>query len=770
MNHQHEAHETKEGVLDPVCGMTVDPATAKGGRHEHGGKTYHFCSASCRTRFAADPGKYLEPEPPAAAPAAPAGTIYTCPMHPEVRQEGPGDCPLCGMSLEPELPGGGDDGEAELRDMTRRSVIGGTLAALTVLLAMGGMLLGHDAPPSWGRVSPWLQLAFATPAVFWAGLPLLRRGWDSVKHRSPNMFTLIALGVGAAYLFSAAATLAPGLFPASARDEHGLLHLYYEAAAAITALALLGQVLELRARQRTAGAVRALLDLAPKTALLVRDDGSELEVPLETVLAGQRLRVRPGEKVPVDGVVLEGESWVDESLVTGEPMPARKAAGDAVTGSTLNGSGGFLMRAEKVGRDTLLARIVAAVAAAQRSRAPSQSLADRVSAWFVPLVILSSLLAGAAWLAWGPAPSLSHALVAAVSVLIIACPCALGLAIPMSVMTAVGRGAQLGVLVRDAEALETFSAVDALVLDKTGTLTEGKPRVTEIAPAAGVSADELLRLAAAVERGSEHPLAKAVTTAAAERGLSLPELTGFSSVAGRGVTGSADGVSVAVGTAEHAGAGRELVDRANALRGLGRTVLFASAGGRPLGLLAVSDPVKPGAAAAVAALKAEGVEVVMATGDHLLAAEAVARLVGVPRVEAGLKPEEKLALVERLTAQGRVVAMAGDGVNDAPALARAAVGVAMGAGADAALESAGITLVKGDLDGLLRARRLSRAFRRNSRQNLFFAFAYNAVGIPLAAGALYPHFGLLVGPMFAGAAMSLSSVSVILNALRLSRA
>ncbi len=770
MNHLHEhSHDAKEGVLDPVCGMTVDPATAKGGRHDHNGTTYHFCSVSCRTRFAADPAKYLTEETPP-APAAKPGAIYTCPMHPEVRQEGPGDCPLCGMSLEPLEPSAEAEDDSELRDMTRRTIVGGALAAGTVALAMGGMWLAHEAPPWLGRWSPWLQLGLSAPAVFWAGLPLLRRAVDSVKHRSPNMFTLIGLGVGSAFLYSAAATVAPGLFPASARDAHGMLHLYYEAAAAITALALLGQVLELRARKRTAGAIRALLSLAPKTALRVAADGSEAEVALAEVGVGDRLRVRPGEKVPADGAVVEGESFVDESLVTGEPMPVRKRAGDAVTGSTLNGAGGFLMVAEKVGGDGLLARIVTLVAAAQRSRAPSQSLADRVSAWFVPLVVLASLLAGAAWLLLGPEPRLSHALVAAVSVLIIACPCALGLAIPMSVMTAVGRGASSGILVRDAEALEILAAVDTLVVDKTGTLTEGKPRLTEVVPAPGVTDDELLRLAAAVERGSEHPLAKAVVDAAREKGLELPPLTDFASVTGRGVSGRAGDVVVSVGTADHAGgATSELTATADRLRGQGRTVFFVGSLGRSLGLLAVSDPVKADAAAAVAALAAEGVAVVMATGDHRVAAEAVARQVGITRVEAQARPEDKEALVARLTGEGRVVAMAGDGVNDAPALARAAVGIAMGAGADAALESAGITLVRGDLNGLLRARRLSRAFRRNARQNLFFAFIYNAVGIPLAAGVLHPHFGILVGPMFAGAAMSLSSVSVIFNALRLRR-
>jgi heavy metal translocating P-type ATPase len=763
MTHEHpHPHPHAAAAVDPVCGMDVDPAAPRGGSHTHDGKTYHFCSVRCRERFAAEPAKWLEPAPGPAP--APAGAVYTCPMHPEIRQEGPGDCPLCGMALEPVEPDAPED-DSELKDMTKRFWVAAAFGAPLTALAMGLMAAGHGAPAWLRAASPWLQLGASLPAVFWAGAPLLRKAWSSLLHKSPNMFTLIGLGVGSAWLFSAAAVLAPGLFPDSAREAHGGLPLYFEAAAVITALALLGQVLELQARKRTAGAIKALLGLAPRTALRVRPDGTEEEAPLESVAAGDRLRVRPGEKVPVDGVVLEGESFVDESLISGEPLPVAKRAGDAVTGSTVNGAGGFVMEARQVGRDTLLARIVALVAQAQRSRAPAQSLADRVSAWFVPLVVAVSVLAGALWFASGPEPRLGNALVAAVSVLIIACPCALGLAIPMSVMTAVGRGAGSGVLVRDAEALERLAQADTLVVDKTGTLTEGKPRLTELEPEPWLGAGELLALAAAVERGSEHPLGKAVVSAAAEKGLALAALSGFSTLPAGGVRGRAGGREVAVGVP--AAIGQQLPEplrrREEELRQDGRTVLFAAVDGRLAGLLAVSDPVKAGAAEAVAALRREGVRVLMATGDHRLTAEAVGRRLGIADIEAGVRPEHKAALVARLKEEGRVVAMAGDGVNDAPALAAADVGIAMGAGADAALESAGITLVRGDLAGLLRARRLSRAFRRNARQSLFFAFAYNAVGVPLAAA-------LVVGPMFASAAMALSSVSVILNALRLRRA
>jgi len=760
----HEAQAEK--ARDPVCGMTVDPGTTP--HHaDHAGKAFHFCSAGCRTKFVADPAKYLQPAP---APAAPAGTIYTCPMHPQVRQVGPGSCPICGMALEPETASAEAQPNHELADMTRRLWVGVALALPVFLLEMGGHLAGLHrwiAP----QVSNWVQLALATPVVLWAGWPFFERGARSLVTRNLNMFTLIALGTGVAWTYSVAATVAPQLFPPAFRRMDGSVAIYFEAAAVITVLVLLGQVLELRARDQTSGAIRALLNLAPKTAQRIAADGSDETVPLEVIQVGDRLRVRPGEKVPVDGQVLEGRVAIDESLVTGESMPVTKEPGDKVIAGAINKTGGFVMKAEKVGADTLLARIVQMVAQAQRSRAPIQRLADQVSAWFVPAVIAAAVLAFAAWAAFGPEPRFTFALVAAVSVLIIACPCALGLATPMSIMVGVGRGAQAGLLIRNAEALERFGAIDTLVIDKTGTLTEGRPALAAIHPAPGFEEGEILRLAASLERASEHPLAEAIVRAAAERKIALSEPAGFDSPVGKGVLGLVDGRRVVLGSGRFlAGEGVEvgaLEAQAESLRGEGATAIFMGVDGRAAAVLAIADPIKATTAQAVAALKAEGVRIVMLTGDNRTTALAVARRLGVEEVEAEVLPQDKAAVVERLRAEGRKVAMAGDGVNDAPALAAADVGVAMGAGSDVAIESAGVTLLKGDLQGLVKARRLSRAVMGNIRQNLFFAFVYNAAGVPIAAGVLYPAFGWLLSPQIAAAGMALSSVSVISNALRL---
>ncbi len=770
--HDHDHAQAGQGpaaVVDPVCGMTVEPETTP--HHaEHGGRAFHFCSAGCRTKFVADPARYLQSKP--AAPA-PEGTIYTCPMHPEVRQLGAGACPICGMALEPLDPTAETGPNPELADMGRRFWIGLVLAAPVFVLEMGGHLLGHrwPVPPP---VSAWVQLALATPVVWWSGWPFFERGWRSLVTRKLNMFTLIALGVGVAWIFSVAATVAPGLMPATFRGEHGAAPVYFEAAAVITVLVLFGQVLELRARERTSGAIRALLDLAPKTARRVRDDGADEDVGVDQVAVGDRLRVRPGEKIPVDGEVIEGGSAVDESLLTGEAMPVTKGVGDTVAAGALNTTGGFVMRAGKVGADTLLARIVQMVAQAQRSRAPIQRLADQVSGWFVPAILVFALAAFAGWITLGPEPRLAHALVAAVSVLIIACPCALGLATPISIMVGVGRGARAGVLIRDAEALERFEKVDTLVVDKTGTLTEGHPALVAVRTVEGVSEDEVLRLAASVERASEHPLAGAIVRGAAERGLVLATVEGFDSPIGKGATGTVEGRAVAVGgprlMSESGVDVTALEDEAERQRRDGATAVFVAVDGRALGLLAIADPIKPTSAEAVAQLKAAGVRLVMMTGDGRTTAEAVAARLGIDEVFAEVEPQDKAALVQRLRGEGRVVAMAGDGVNDAPALAAADVGVAMGAGADVAIESAGVTLVKGDLLALLRARRLSAAVMRNIRQNLLFAFVYNAAGVPVAAGLLFPAFGWLLSPGLAAAAMSLSSVSVIANALRLTTA
>ena len=769
-DHCHAADAASAATgIDPVCGMTVDPARSP---HHliHAGHAYHFCSAGCRTKFAADPARYLTLQEPADAPE---GAIWTCPMHPEVRQDHPGACPICGMALEPEMVSHDTGPSAELIDMTRRFRIGLALALPVFALEMGGHLfpLVHRLVPM--SLSAWIQLALATPVALWAGWPFFERGWASLKSRNLNMFTLIAMGTGVAWLYSVVAVLAPGLFPPAFRDAHGNVAVYFEAAAVITVLVLLGQVLELRARERTSGAIRALLGLAPRTARRLLPDGAEEEVSLDLIAVGDRLRVRPGEKVPVDGTVLEGRSSLDESMVTGESMPVTKTASDNVIGGTLNQTGALVMAATRVGRDTMLARIVQMVAEAQRSRAPIQRMADRVSGWFVPAVLGVAVLAFAAWGLWGPEPRLAHGLIAAVAVLIIACPCALGLATPMSIMVGVGRGARLGVLIKNAEALERLEKDDTLVVDKTGTLTEGRPAVTAIVPAPGHAEPDLLRLAAAVERASEHPLALAIVAAAEQRGLAIAPVADFDSPTGRGAMGRVEGSRILLGNArfltdQGVGTGA-LEPAAEELRASGATAIFIGIDGKAAGVIAVADPVKQTTPEALAALRAEGVRVVMLTGDNRTTAMAVAARLGITEVEAEVLPDQKSAIVARLRQQGRVVAMAGDGVNDAPALAAADVGIAMGTGTDVAIESAGVTLLKGDLTGIVRARRLSRATMRNIRQNLVFAFAYNAAGVPVAAGLLYPLFGILLSPMIAAAAMALSSVSVVTNALRLDR-
>jgi Cu+-exporting ATPase len=747
--------------------MTVDPHTAKH-RADYHGHPYYFCSAGCRTKFVNGPQKYLdarEPEPVA------EDSVYTCPMHPQIRQVGPGSCPICGMALEPELAGSDIGPNPELIDMSRRFWIGIALTVPIFVLEMGSHIAGAH---SWvdPNLSNYVQFAFATPVVLWAGWPFFVRGWQSLVTRNLNMFTLIAMGTGVAYAYSLIATFAPGLFPQAFRGGHGgAPATYFEAASVITVLVLMGQVLELRAREATSGAIRALLGLAPKTARRVKDDDSDEDVSLDEIHAGDRLRVRPGDKVPVDGVIIEGRSAIDESMITGESMPVTRQKDSRVIGGTINKSGSFIMRADKVGRETLLSQIVQMVASAQRSRAPIQRLADQVSAWFVPAVIAAAIAAFGAWAMFGPEPRFSCALVAAVSVLIIACPCALGLATPMSIMLGVGRGAQAGVLIKNAEALERMEKIDTLVIDKTGTLTEGRPKVASVLPAPGFDEAQVLKLAASVERGSEHPLAAAIVAAAAERKLELATASDFDSPAGKGVTGTVEGKKIALGNARFlselnidTSAVREEAER---LRSDGATAVFLAVDGKTAGVIAVADPIKQTTPEALRALAADGIRVVMLTGDNRTTAQAAARRLGIAEVEAEVLPGQKSAVVEKLRREGRVVAMAGDGVNDAPALAAAEVGIAMGTGSDVAIESAGITLLKGDLTGIVKARALSAAVMRNIRQNLFFAFLYNALGVPVAAGVLYPALGLLLSPIVSAAAMALSSVSVIGNALRL---
>nr|WP_264479178.1 heavy metal translocating P-type ATPase [Lichenihabitans sp. PAMC28606] len=752
--------------------MTVDPHTAKH-RAEHDGHPYYFCSAGCRTKFVADSARYLDAGKKAVEEPVPAGAIYTCPMHPEIRQQGPGSCPICGMALEPAVVTAEAGPNHELIEFTRRFWIGLALTVPVFVLEMGGHMFGITERLG-EQNSNWIQLVLASPVVLWAGAPFFLRGWQSVINRHLNMFTLIAIGTGVAWLYSIVATLAPGLFPSGLRGHDGAVPGYFEPAAVITVLVLLGQILELRARAGTSGAIRALLDLAPRSARLVRAGGQEEDVVLDSVRVGDMLRIRPGEKVPVDGVVTEGRSAVDESLVTGESMPVTKEPDAKVIAGTLNQSGSLMIRAERVGRETMLAQIVQLVADAQRSRAPIQRLADTVAGWFVPAVLAIAVLAFSIWMVWGPEPRFSYALLSGVAVLIIACPCALGLATPMSIMVGVGRGAQGGVLIKSAEALERLERIDTLLIDKTGTLTEGRPAVTAIRTAHGFTKDDVLRLAASVERASEHPLARAVVKAAEAKGLTTGAVEGFDAPAGKGAVGTVDGRKVVLGSGtflqEQGIDASPLGPVADQLRQEGATATFIAVDGVVAGVFALADPVKASTPAALAALRRQGIAIVMLTGDNRVTADAVAHKLEIDKVEAEILPDQKSAVVARYMGQGKVVAMAGDGVNDAPALAAADVGIAMGTGTDVAMESAGITLLKGDLVGIVRARALSRAVMSNIRQNLFFAFVYNAAGIPIAAGVLYPFFGILLSPVIAAAAMALSSVSVIGNALRLKSA
>ncbi|MHB1233986.1 MAG: heavy metal translocating P-type ATPase [Burkholderiales bacterium] len=781
-------------ATDPVCGMTVDEKSAAGSA-SHAGQTYYFCSARCLSQFQANPAQFVGASKPShghahhahhehgaapggrydSVPAGYTGTVYTCPMHPEVRRTEPGACPLCGMGLEPERAAAVEEGpNPELVDFTRRFWIGVIFTLPLLVLTMTPYLGITAIRELFGeRMSLWIELALGTPVILWAGWPFFVRGYQSFRSMNLNMFSLIGMGVAAAYIFSVVAVLAPGIFPAGFRDEAGNVGVYFEAAAVIVTLVLLGQVMELRARERTGSAIRALLDLAAKTARVIRPDGTEEEIPLEQVQVGDRLRVRPGDKIPVDGVVIDGRSSVDESMLTGEPIPVEKVAGEKVTGATINGTGSLVMEATRVGADTMLAQIVEMVASAQRSRAPIQKWADMVAGKFVPAVIGIALLAFVAWAIWGPPPALAYALVSAVAVLIIACPCALGLATPMAIMTATGRGAQAGVLIKNAEALERFEKVDTLIVDKTGTLTEGKPKLLAVLPEAGHDETEVLRLAASLEKGSEHPLAEAIVRGAEERGIALAEARDFEAVTGKGVKGVVDGQPVALGNARLAADmgldSGALGDTANARRDQGETVMFVILDGAIAGLVSVADPVKETTPAALQALHKLGFRIIMATGDNERTARAVAASLGIDEIRADVLPQDKARIIQALQAEGRKVAMAGDGVNDAPALAQADVGIAMGTGADVAIESAGFTLVKGNLDGIVRARRLARATMRNIRQNLFFALIYNATGVPIAAGILYPFFGILIGPIFAAFAMSASSISVVLNSLRLRR-
>ena len=775
-SHHNHTHDTHAGPLvpgkttDPVCGMSVDPATTP---HvaTHAGTHHYFCSAGCLAKFNADPMRYAG-DAPRPTESAPEGAIWTCPMHPEVQRPGPGSCPICGMALEPMTPTLTDGPSPEFADMKRRFIFGLVLSLPVVALEMGGHVLGLNRLVG-QQLSNWLQMVLATPVVLWAGWPFFERGWASLKSRHLNMFTLIAMGTGVAWTYSMVAALLPGVFPTAFRTAHGAVPAYFEAAAVITVLVLLGQLLELRARETTSGAIRALLDLSPKRARRVRADGSDEEVTLDEVLVGDTLRVRPGEKVPVDGLVLDGRGTVDESMVTGESMPVTKEAKSKLIGGTINQTGGLTMRAEKIGRDTMLARIVQMVAEAQRSRAPIQRLADTVSGWFVPAVIAVAAIAFIAWSLFGPSPAMGYGLIAAVAVLIIACPCALGLATPMSIMVGVGRGAQAGILIKNAESLERMEKVDTLVVDKTGTLTQGRPAVVAIETAEGFGADEVLRLAASLERSSEHPLALAIVKAAEAKGLAISEPSEVDQPVGKGITGLIDGRRIVAGNARFMAEQNipttELGERADRLRSEGATAIFLGIDSKIAGAIGIADPVKETTPAALLALAEAGIHVIMLTGDNRVTAEAIARRLGITDIEADVLPDQKSAIVKRLREQGRIVAMAGDGVNDAPALAAADVGIAMGSGTDVAIESAGITLLKGDLTGITRARHLSRATMGNIRQNLVFAFAYNVAGIPVAAGALYPLFGLMLSPIIAAAAMALSSVSVIGNSLRLRR-
>ncbi|MEE8583583.1 MAG: heavy metal translocating P-type ATPase [Acidobacteriota bacterium] len=769
MDHEHH-HPSENTAQDPVCGKQVGSETTPH-RHRHEGEEYFFCGQGCRGKFISDPLRYLGEDAGDEAPADPS-TLYTCPMHPEVEQMGPGSCPKCGMALEPLAVSAGPQPNPELPDMTRRFWVSLAFAFPVFALAMSEMIPGDPLHQVVAKgPAQWLQLVLATPVVLWGGRPFFVRGWQSILRRSLNMFTLIALGIGVAYLYSAVAVLAPGIFPAALKGASGLVDVYFEAAAVITALVLLGQVIELRARERTGSAIQSLLQLAPKTARRIETDGTEADVPIQQVQPGDRLRIRPGERVPVDGRLAEGSATIDESMLTGEPIGVEKSPGDPVTGGTLNQTGSFVMEARKVGADTVLAQIVQMVSQAQRSRAPIQRLADRVASYFVPAVLASAALTFGVWLLWGPSPTLAYALVNAVAVLIIACPCALGLATPMSIMVGTGRGAAAGVLIKNAEALESLEKVDTLVIDKTGTLTEGKPRLREAIPAQGFSRQELLRLAAGLEKGSEHPLAAAILQAQKEDGQPLPEVEGFEAVPGRGVQGKVEGRRAALGNAAFMQELKIGVDdwaeRAEQLRQQGRTVVYLASGSSLVGILALGDSIKKSTPQALKALKEQGLRLIMLTGDNRTSAQAVAGDLGIDEVQAEVLPRQKAQVIERLQGQGRVVAMAGDGINDAPALAQSNVGIAMGTGTDIAIQSAGLTLVQGDLRGIVRAVELSRATLRNIRQNLFFAFVYNALGVPLAAGVLYPFTGLLLSPMIAAAAMSFSSVSVIANALRL---
>ena len=766
--HHHGGHESGNQVKDPVCGMMVDPAAGKP-HMTYKGHEYHFCSDSCHSKFKADPEKYLTAQS-AAAPAI-KGAQYTCPMHPEVIRDEPGSCPICGMALEPVMPSLDDGPNPELIDFTRRFWVSAICSVPLLIITMGPMV-GLSVRAWIGeQTALWLEFLLATPVVLWAALPFFKRGVDSFKNRSPNMWTLIMIGVDAAYLYSVVAVLFPEMFPQSFRGHGGSVPVYFEAAAVIVTLVFLGQVLELRARERTGSAIRALLDLAPKTARRIAADGSEADVPLDEVQAGDKLRIRPGDSVPVDGIVVEGRSSVDEAMITGEPVPVEKTEGDKVIGGTVNKNGSLVMQAEKIGAETMLSQIVDMVAKAQRSRAPIQGLADRISFYFVPMVIVVAILSFIGWALWGPEPSMIYAIVAAVSVLIIACPCALGLATPMSIMTATGRGAQTGVLIKDAEALERMAKVDTLIVDKTGTLTEGRPKLTDVVAVSGIDDNTLLQLAASLEKGSEHPLADAIVAGAEAKGLKTDNVDEFEAITGKGVAGTVKGRAVALGNpAMMQDMGLDIAAiqaQADALRAEGKTAMFVAVDNKLAGLVAVADPIKETAAEAIRTLHARGLKIIMATGDNERTARAVAAKLGLDDVRADVLPEDKKALVDELHKQGKKVAMAGDGVNDAPALAAADVGIAMGTGADVAVESAGITLLKGDLTGIARAHHLAEATIRNIKENLFFAFVYNALGIPVAAGLLYPFTGTLLSPMIAAAAMSLSSVSVIANSLRL---